>query len=299
MPILLGDDDLQRLLPPERALSLVRAAVIDLDRGRLVEPPRVAADVGAGHLTFTCGAVPGSWVGYRSYRAPGDAGDEQVVVVTDDPSGRVRALYAGQHLGPLRTGALGALAIDALAPLGPVSLAVVGAGRQAWAQLRAIHAARRIESLRVHSRTPAHRQSLADRASAELGVPALAGDTARAAVEGADVVVLATSSPVPVVEAAWLAAASVVSTLGPKQVHRHEFPPALTAGASLLVTDSLAQLAAYDPPAVVVASGELDRVRSLGSVVAGGPARRGSGPAVFLSVGLAGTEAYLLEAITR
>ncbi len=306
MPLVLDDADLQRLLPMERALSLVRDALVAHAHGDLIAPARVAADVGGPRLTFTCGAVRGQWVGFRSYLAPGDAEDEQVVVIQDG-CGRVTAVYAGQDLGPRRTGAIGGVAVDALAPSGEVTVGLLGSGRQAWQQVVALATIRGVRELRVWSPNPDHRRALAGRAGAELGLDARAAAGPRDAVEGMSVVVLATGSATPVVEVAWLAEAAVVSTLGPKQVGRHEFPVELAELGGPLLTDSVAQVHAYDPPFVLAGSAAMDRLVTLGSWlverdqdegVMSAPGPRPGAPAVFLSVGLAGTEAFLLHAVT-
>ena len=62
---------------------------------------------------------------------------------------------------------------------------------------------------------------------------------------------LATNSPEPVIEAAWIAPGRYVTTLGPKQVGRAEFGPDLVARADVAVTDSVAQTSAYDPPFIL------------------------------------------------
>ena len=69
-------------------------------------------------------------------------------------------------------------------------------------------------------------------------------------MEGADLVIVATSSPTPVIETAWLEPDVVVTTLGPKQEGRAEFPIELVTEAAFVVTDSPAQLGAYTPPAI-------------------------------------------------
>jgi hypothetical protein len=87
-----------------------------------------------------------------------------------------------------------------------------------------------------------------------------------------------------------------VTTLGPKQHGRAEFGLDLPAAAALLVTDSIAQISAYDPPNVLVGTDYLARLVSLGAVRAGEvgiPA--GNGISLFFSVGLAGTEVFLLD----
>jgi Ornithine cyclodeaminase/mu-crystallin family len=98
---------------------------------------------------------------------------------------------------------------------------------------------------------------------------------ARAAVEGAHIVVLATSSPVPVIDAAWIAPGSYVTTLGPKQQGRAELGLDLPDAASLLVTDSLDQIGAYHPPNVLAGTPHRQRLVSLGAVRAGEVPRPG------------------------
>jgi ornithine cyclodeaminase len=115
-------------------------------------------------------------------------------------------------------------------------------------------------------------------------------------VDGADIVILATSSPTPVIEADWLKSSAYVTTLGPKQQGRAEFGLDLPAIAAMIVTDSLAQIDDYDPPNVMVGTPQRDRLVSLGAVRAGEVARpEDDRISLFFSVGLAGTEVYLLN----
>jgi ornithine cyclodeaminase len=115
-------------------------------------------------------------------------------------------------------------------------------------------------------------------------------------VEGAQIVVLATSSPAPVIDAAWLSPGCYVTTLGPKQQGGAEFGLDLPDAASLLVTDSLDQIGAYHPPNMLVGTPHRQRLVSLGAVRAGEvPAPGAGGISLFFSVGLAGTEAFLLD----
>jgi ornithine cyclodeaminase len=175
------------------------------------------------------------------------------------------------------------------------TLGVVGAGAQAWTQVWAAAAVRPLTEVTVFSRTPSGRESFAARVKAELDVPARATDTAAEAIRDRDVVILATTSPVPVLDAAVLAPGTHVNAVGFKQRGRAEFGPDLPAAAALIATDSPAQAGAYDPPMVVPAS----RMRHLGAIVAGDlPGRLGPDEiTLFCSVGLAGTEVFLLDRI--
>jgi ornithine cyclodeaminase len=219
-----------------------------------------------------------------------------LVVVHDWHTGAVQGVAIGNELGPRRVGAIGAVAVDALALPTSSTLGLVGTGTQAWAQLWAISAVRSLTSVAVFSRDPVRRNAFAARVSESLGLSVVAVSSAREAVEGKDLVVLATNSPVPVVEASWIKPGAYLTTLGPKQFGRAEFGPDLVARADVAVTDSLAQTSAYDPPFILTGTVQHDRLRSLGAVLAGAaPGRTAPEQTViFCSVGLAGTETYLL-----
>jgi ornithine cyclodeaminase/alanine dehydrogenase-like protein (mu-crystallin family) len=286
MTTFLDDDAVTARLDAATAVAAMRAALVAAHRGELDAPPRVHAGV----ATFTAGRLAGRWYGYRSYDT--HLGGDQVVAVHAEPSGTLAGIAVGRELGALRTGALGGAAVDAMARPEASTLGLIGTGRQAWTQLWAIAAVRTLTDVAVHSRSEAARSVFAERAVAELGVPARAVGTPAEAVAHRDIVVLATSAGSPVLEAGWLWPGTAVTTVGPKQIGRAEFGPDLPARAALVVSDSVAQLNAYDPPAVLA-----DRpVVPLGAVIAGEhPGREDADQiTVYASVGLAGTEPYLL-----
>jgi ornithine cyclodeaminase len=292
----LTDTDIAARLDARSAVGWMREALLAAHAGALHSPPRVSTDLGDGRLVFTTGALAGEWYGYRSYDSFDGQPGAQLVVVHDQRTGVVRGVAVGNELGPRRVGAIGAVAVDALASPEAHTLGLMGTGVQAWNQLWAISVVRELTEVTVFSRDSVRRNAFAARVSTELGLPVVAATTARETVEGKDLVVLATNSPVPVIEAAWVKPGSYVTTLGPKQFGRAEFGPDLVARADVAVTDSLAQTAAYDPPFVLTGTVQHDRLTSLGAVLAGdAPGRSSSDQTViFCSVGLAGTETYLL-----
>jgi ornithine cyclodeaminase len=287
----LTDADIRAGLTAADAVGWIRDAILAAHDGRLYTPPRVHTELGGGNLVFTTGALAGEWYGYRSYDTfPTDPGS-QLVVVHDWHTGAVRGVAVGNELGRRRVGAIGAVAVDALARPDATTLGLVGTGNQAWTQLWAISAVRPLSSVTVFSRDAVRRDAFVARVSDELGLPVTAVSSAREAVDGRDIVVLATSSPVPVIEPEWITTGAFVTTLGPKQMGRAEFGPELLDRADLVVTDSVAQIHAYDPPFVLAGTPQQDRLVGLGEVLAGGVSGE---TVVFCSVGLAGTEAFLL-----
>lgn len=248
-------------------------------------------------LAFTCGRVPGDWFGYRSYAAPGSGSDDQVVVVQDERTGRVRAMAVGRALGPRRVGGIGAVALETMAPQDPGSIAVVGAGTQAWHQLWALPEDFRHLPIRVASRSATSRDDFVERARRELGLDARAADDPVQAARDAGIVIIATSSATPVLSASAVRPGAFVSTLGPKQVGRAEFGPDLVREAALVVSDSPAQVGAYQPPHVLAGTPEASCIHHLGALVEQGVDLPADATRLFLSVGLAGTEAWLLDVL--
>lgn len=293
------DQEIAAGLTPRRAAAWMREALVDAHHGRLHTPPRVSADLGDGRLVFTAGALDGEWYGYRSYDSFGkDAGD-QVIVIHDWYDGAVKAVAISNELGPRRVGAIGAVAADVLADPDATTLGP-GTGVQALAQLQAVAAVRHLTNIAVFGRDPVRREAFCTRANA-LGIGAYPVESARDAVTGKQLVLVATNSATPAIDPAWISAGAFVTTLGPKQVGRAEFGPDLIARADLAVTDSIAQTHAYDPPYILAGTPEHQRLVSLGAIVAGErPGRTDPDQVVvFCSVGLAGTEAYLLNRLVE
>ncbi|GIJ20217.1 ornithine cyclodeaminase family protein [Micromonospora lutea] len=301
MTVLISDSEVAAALDAATSVDAMRQALLAAYDGQLVAPPRAAASLGAGRLVLTAGHLLGQWYGYRAYDTFGHPEAEQVVVLHDGQTGAVRAVAVGEELGSRRTGALGGVAVDALARADAATVGVIGSGGQAWTQVWAAAAVRRLREVTVHSRSTARREAFAARVRAELGIPARAVETAREAVRDRDVVVLATTSPTPVLSAADLCPGTHVNAVGFKQLDRSEFGTDLLDVAAVLASDSVAQAMAYAPPMLAAQPPYASRLRDLGAVLAGtAPGRTGADQiSVFCSVGLAGTEVFLLDRVIR
>lgn len=297
----LTDDDVRAHLEAGTAVTLMREMLVSDVTGDLVAPPRVQIPLGGPELVVTAGARPGQVHGFRAYVHPGPAGpdqtisEDQVVAVWDEASADLVTLVLGRELGARRTGALGGAAIDVLARPEARTLGVIGTGLQAFTQVWAATAVRTFDRVRVYSRSADNREGFAARCRDELGLDVVTVDEAGAAVEGTEVVILATDSTRPVIEAEWIAPGTHVSTLGPRFEDAHELPAALVDRALVHATDAPAQVAASTRPALVAA----ERLTPLGAVIAGlSPGR--SGPhdvTLYVSAGLAGTEVALASAL--
>ncbi|MER7150954.1 ornithine cyclodeaminase family protein [Streptomyces lydicus] len=313
-PVLLGDAEVRARLTPATATAAVRHALLEHQAGRLAAPPRLHAGLGGGELVFTAGALAAEGAqeeagvhgaagvhGFRAYGTADRAG-EQLVAVWDSASGRLTAVVHGQELGPRRTGAIGAVAVEALARTGGPAgcrLGLIGTGPQGWAQLWALSASasHRPAEVAVFGRRQERAERFAARVREELGLAARAVDSARAAVQGREVVIVATNSPTPVLEADWVAPGTHLSTLGPKSTTHYEIPPELAERAAVIATDSPTQAGSYGTDHLLGPT----PLTALGAVLAGTAPGRGGHDDItlFSSVGLAGTEVAVAAALTR
>jgi ornithine cyclodeaminase len=288
------------------AIEAVTRAFAARPTGTLVAPPRHSVTFpGLGDLVFTIGGVAGAaaLAGFRVYDTFGTQGapHTQIVAVWDAGDGTLQGLILGQRLGDLRTGAIGGLAIRHMARPDAETLGLIGSGAQARTQIAAAASVRRLRRVRVYSRNADNRRAFAEEMGKQLDLDIAPVASAREAVSGADIVICATSSDVPVMEAAWLAPGSHVNMLGRKTRDRHELGLDVVERASLIATDSPAQTRAYGAPFFLEGTPHLARMVDLADLIAGKAAARPSPEAItlFCSTGLAGTEVLVGAALLK
>jgi ornithine cyclodeaminase len=241
----LDADAIRAAVPIDDMLDAVEAAYRDVAAGRDHSPIRSRVAMDEGDLLLMPGVREGG-VGSSVKLVtvmPGNAGRglptvQAVVVWFDAKTGRPVALIDGATLTAMRTGAASGVATRLLARPDARTLAMIGAGGQAEWQVRAILAARSMERVLVHARTPDARETFASRMAETTGIEVRAVATAEEAVREADVVACATTSSTPVFEAAWLRPGTHVNGVGAFTLGMVELPPAVFAAASLVAVDS-------------------------------------------------------------
>lgn len=215
-----------------------------------------------------------------------------LVVVLDPRTGAPVALIDGETLTALRTGAASGLATRMLAREDASVLAVFGAGAQAPTQIEAVRAVRPIREVRIVSRSGVSARALAHRLAEEGRLRATAVATPEAALEGADVVVAATDSAIPVFPGERVPAGAHVNGVGSFTREMREVDGALVARATVVVDDRDAALREAGDLIQALEEGTIgeDDVRTtLGDLVLGRrPGRtRGDEITFFKSVGVA------------
>jgi len=163
------------------------------------------------------------------------------VALTDAATGLPAAYLDGTRVTNARTGCVGGLAARELAGA-PVALGLLGAGTEARWQARAVAAAPALAAIRVYSPSGSRERCAAD-LRAELDAEVRAVDSPRAAVEGATVVITATTATEPTFPADALADDAVVVAVGAYTPETQELSPAVFDRASALYADTPAEVA--------------------------------------------------------
>src|SRR2546430_1230799 len=218
--MVLSEADVERLLPMAECIEVMSDALIALARGEAFVPLRsiVQPPGAAGLLALMPGYISGDRpaFGYKAVSVfPGNAElgihtHQGAVVVLDPGTGRLEALLDGSAVTAIRTAAVSAVSARHLAREDAAELAIIGAGVQARTHLEALSQVRPLARVRVWNRSREHAERFAAEASLKYAFPMELGDSAAAAVEGADIVVTATHSVEPIIDAAWISAGTHV-----------------------------------------------------------------------------------------
>jgi len=195
-------------------IPAMRQAMIDFSRGRVAQPTRrLFAVPTRGGFFGSMPAASANALGAKLVTVyPGNAETRlhthmAVVVLFRPETGEPLAVLDGRLITEMRTAAVTASYIDAVAAPDVKTLAILGAGTQGTSHVDALSRVRTFEDIRIWNRTGAR----AERLAAAVGGRAMAREDA---VRGADVVVVATSSAEPVLDGTWLRPGAKVATVG-------------------------------------------------------------------------------------
>ncbi|MBN9389465.1 MAG: ornithine cyclodeaminase family protein [Chloroflexi bacterium] len=160
-----------------------------------------------------------------------------LVTLFEADTGRPLALLEGATLTAIRTGAAGGAAAKYLANPQPSRLALFGTGVQAETQLKATLAvfSDSLREARVVGRDSLKTARFAERITAETGLPVRVAGGAAEALEGAEIVVTATTSYTPLFEDAMLAPGAHINGIGSYQPSMREVPGETVSRARLVV----------------------------------------------------------------
>jgi alanine dehydrogenase len=229
MTLLLSNEDVEQVLDMAGSLGALEPVYRDLTTGRAVNRPQTqtylpgplegssyclktveggAQALGVMAIRLTSDVLRAETVGgvTRRIKVPAAPGGQflGLVLLFSLENGSLLAILPDGIIQRMRVGASSALATREMARADARTVGLVGAGAQAASQLLGLALVRGIERVRVYSPRPERRQAFATEMTGRLDVRVEAVDSARAAVEDADIVLSATNSATPTLDAEWL-----------------------------------------------------------------------------------------------
>jgi alanine dehydrogenase len=301
MPVLLSEQDVRTVLSMGDLIGAMEAALVRFSSRQVVQPLRTVIEVGLQKAFF--GVMPafiqdppalGTKVVsvFSSNTAVGLPTHLATIVLLDSMTGELLSIVDGRFITEARTAAVSALSVKLLARSDASKLAIIGSGVQARSHLEAIGLVRDLAAVRVWSPNADNRAAFAREMQPRTSAPLMATSSAQNAIDGADLVVLATASRDPVVRNEWIAAGAHVCAVGACRPDQREMDTALVSRSRLFVdsrTGALAEAGDIVLPIAEGAFGETHIAGELGEVASGAVPGRTS-PAevtVFKSLGMA------------
>jgi alanine dehydrogenase len=252
MPLVLSESDVRAVLPMPDLIATMERALIAFSEGRVDQPLRTVIEVGEQKAFF--GVMP-AYVPDRPAlgaklvtvfgrnAAIGLPTHLATIVLLHPSTGAMLAIVDGRYITEARTAAVSAVATNLLANPDAGILAIIGTGVQARSHLQALACVRRIREVRAWSPTPSHRAAFVRNTPAPAGATMTQARSAEAAVFGADLVVLATSAPDPVVRSAWVTAGAHICAVGACRPDQREMDADLVGRARVFVDSRSGALA--------------------------------------------------------
>jgi ornithine cyclodeaminase/alanine dehydrogenase len=298
------DADVSALVDWPAAVDALRAAyAVPLPAGAL--PGRTMARSAPAWLRSMSAVSPsGRYLGNKLIAANTQARRASYLIsLFDLATTELVALVDGRHITGMRTSATAVVAIEACTapPFGKV--AVVGSGLEAQSVLAALASRHELDTVVVFSPSPDSRARFVSRA-AEQGIAVSPAGSAREAVEGAGLVLVAARSrdETPVIDGAWLSAGATVVSLGSTIPEQRELDVETLRRAARVVADIPDEVVHDTGDGIAATSVGVDlaaKTVSLQSVVAGDVvARRDRDEVVvYKSVGSALQDVVLAELV--
>lgn len=308
--LLLTEQHVRSVLPMSDLIAAMESALARFSAGDVQQPVRTVLQVGAQNAFV--GLMPAydphpPAMGAKIVTVFGGNADRGLpthlatIMLLDPETGALQALMDGRYITEARTAAVSAVSVRHLARPRASTLAILGTGVQARSHLEAYAEIRTLREVRVWSPKVSSRKRFVEEMTR---APVFATASAEEAVRGADLIVLATSSPTPVIEDAWVAPGAHVVSVGACRPDQRELAPELTSRARLFVDSRAGALAESGDVMLGIAEGRFasDHIAGeLGELILGRVRGRRADEEItmFKSLGMAVEDVAAAELVYR
>ena len=243
--LVLSHTEVLELLPIKECIAVMREALIALAAGKVHQPLRTiirppdakgvmglmpsykSGDSAAFGLKAIC-VFPGN-------PAKGLDSHQGAVLLFSPETGELLAMMNASAITAIRTAAVSGVATDLLARVDAGNLAMLGSGVQARAHLVAMSHVRFIKRCRIASRHIEHARKFAEEMRPDFPFALEPVETIEEALDGADLIVTATTAVDPIVSREWISAGAHLNVVGSSTPNAREVDSETMAAASLFV----------------------------------------------------------------
>jgi alanine dehydrogenase len=276
MPLLLTEADVRAVLTMADVIAAMRTALAQYSSGAAQQPLRTVLEIGDSKSFF--GVMPAAIadpaaVGtklvtvFASNRDIGLPTHLATIVLLDPDTGALVALVDGRYITEARTAAVSAVSADLLANRDASRLAVLGSGVQARSHVEALGCVRRLKEIRVWSPTEARREAFVKSVPPHVDAQVTASRSPREAVDGADLIVLATAAQTPVVRSEWVDDGAHICAVGACRPTHREMDGALVARSRTFVDSRVGALAEAGDIVLAISEGAITSDHIAGEMV--------------------------------
>jgi thiomorpholine-carboxylate dehydrogenase len=230
--------DVRRLLLLPDLIAALRPALAGFSSGEVLQPVRTILPIEPhqgffGLMPAFAGALGAKLVTFYPQNR-GIPTHHALIALFRPETGEPLAVMDGTLITEVRTAAVSAIATDLLARPESRVLCLLGSGVQARSHLEALRLVRPFAEVRVWS--PRNAAAFAQEHQVQ------AAPTAEAAVDGADVIVVATSSSKPALRGEWVAVGAHINAVGACRPDWRELDDTTLARSRLYVDSEAAAL---------------------------------------------------------
>jgi alanine dehydrogenase len=310
---LLNEQQVHSLLPMADLIAAMESALAKFSAREVLQPVRSVLSVGPTKAYF--GLMPAyvpapASLGAKLVTVFGENHKKNLpshlatILLLDPETGALLAMMDGRYITEARTAAVSAVSTRFLSRPDAATLAIIGSGVQARSHLEAYQQVRQLKEVRIWSPRPQSREQFVDDMSPRFGMPIVAADSAEAAVRGADLIVLVTSSPTPVIDDAWVSEGAHVVCVGACRPTQQEMPPQLVKRSRLYVDSREAALVESGDVVMNIQAGLFDASHlrgEIGELVLGRVQGRSTSKdiTVFKSLGMAVEDVVAADLVFR
>ena len=241
MALFFHSDDVDQLIPFNEAVEVTEQALRDMISPEGVCAPRKRLNlhraVGEGTFDTVLNIYAGGSASYGAIgaqvalhrkaiaastqqRPPFNPEQTEMALIYDSDTGSLLGVMAHRPrdftgVADLRTPATSLAGLDRFARKDANRVGIYGAGQQAWATFAGLCQMRKIESAKIYSPTPAHREGFARKISAKTGVTVTPVASPEVAAKDVDIILCMTNTNIPVIQGSWLEEGQyVISVVG-------------------------------------------------------------------------------------